>query len=294
MSKNNSAKIRLGTSMMIFGTVGIFVTYIALPSSILAMARGIIGLLFLLLVTLITGKKISKAAIRKNLLLLCLSGAAIGINWILLFEAYRYTTVATATLCYYMAPVFVILVSPIFLREYFTLKKVLCVLVALMGMVFVSGVTKTGITDFAEVRGVICGLGAAAFYATVVILNKKLTDIDAYDKTIMQLLMAVVVILPYALLVEDLSAIRLSGTIILLVVIVGTIHTGAAYAMYFGAMKDLKAQTIAIFSYIDPVVAILLSALILGQGLDGYGILGAIMILGATFISEYSRQENKE
>lgn len=294
MSKKTNAKVKLGTSMMIFGTVGIFVTYIPLPSSILAMARGIIGTLFLLLVTLLTRKKISLTAIRKNLLILCISGFAIGINWILLFEAYRYTTVATATLCYYLAPVFVILVSPIFLKEHFTLKKFVCVLVALMGMVFVSGVLKTGITDRTELKGIFCGLGAAAFYASVVILNKKLSDIDAYDKTIMQLTAAVVVILPYALLTEDMGAIRLSATTAILVVIVGMVHTGAAYAMYFGSMKDLKAQTIAIFSYIDPVVAILLSAFVLGQGLDGYGMIGAVMILGATFISEYSGKTERK
>ena len=225
--------------------------------------------------------------------MLALSGAFIGINWILLFESYHYTTVATATLCYYMQPIFVILASPILLKEKLTPKKVICVLVALVGMVFVSGVLQTGIPALSEAKGILYGLGAALFYATVVLMNKKITNISAYDKTIMQLGMGAIVLSPYVMLTQNFATATLSMTPSLwaLLLFVGLVHTGVAYALYFDSMKDLKAQTIAIFSYIDPIVAIILSALLLKENMGLYGVIGAVLVLGSTFISELPEKE---
>lgn len=225
-------------------------------------------------------------AIKKHLWILLISGGFIGLNWVLLFESYRYTSVAVATLCYYMAPIFVMLVSPILLKEKLTVKKVVCVLVALTGMVFVSGVLDGGISDISELKGILFGLGAAALYASVVMMNQTLGEVPTYDKTIMQLGAAAVVLLPYILLVEDLSAVELTPLIIVMLVIVGVVHTGIAYAFYFGSMNGLKAQTVALFSYIDPIVAIVLSALFLKEPMTIYSGIGAVLVLGATMISE--------
>ena len=289
----NKAKLELIASMFIFGTIGIFVRHIPLPSSMIALVRGFVGAFFVLLFVYLKKSKLDKAAIRKNFVMLALSGAFIGINWILLFESYHYTTVATATLCYYMQPIFVILASPILLKEKLTPKKVICVLVALVGMVFVSGVMQTGIPALSEAKGILYGLGAALFYATVVLMNKKITNISAYDKTIMQLGMGAIVLSPYVMLTQNFATATLSMTPSLwaLLLFVGLVHTGVAYALYFDSMKDLKAQTIAIFSYIDPIVAIILSALLLKENMGLYGVIGAVLVLGSTFISELPEKE---
>ena len=284
----NRAKLELIASMVIFGTIGIFVRYIPLPSSFIAVVRGFVGALCVLLFLSLKKSSPDKGAIKKNFLMLALSGVCIGINWILLFESYHYTTVATATLCYYMQPIFVILASPIFLKEKLTAKKAVCVLVALVGMVFVSGVLETGIPALSEAKGILYGLGAALFYASVVLMNKKITAINAYDKTIMQLGTGAIVLLPYVLFTENMGQITAGFTpfVLVMLLFVGILHTGVAYALYFSSMKDLKAQTIAIFSYIDPIVAILLSALLLKESMGLYGIIGAVLVLGSTFISE--------
>jgi len=289
----NKAKLELIASMFIFGTIGIFVRHIPLPSSMIALVRGFVGAFFVLLFVYLKKSKLDKTAIKKNFVMLALSGAFIGINWILLFESYNYTTVATATLCYYMQPIFVILASPILLKEKLTVKKVVCVAVALIGMVFVSGVLQTGIPALSEAKGILYGLGAACFYATVVLMNKKITDISAYDKTIMQLGMGAIVLSPYVMLTQDFSTATLSMTPSLwaLLLFVGLVHTGVAYALYFDSMKDLKAQTLAIFSYIDPIVAIILSALLLKESMGLYGVIGAVLVLGSTFISEMPEKE---
>ncbi len=285
-NSEHSAKLKLISAMIAFGTIGIFVRYIPLSSSMIALVRGIVGTLFLILVTLLQKTWISGAAVKKNLLPLCLSGAFIGINWILLFESYRYTTVATATLCYYFAPIFVIVASPFLLKEKLTFKKILCILGALIGMVLISGVVQNKGINLSEMKGIFFGIGAAVFYASVILLNKKIKDISAYDKTIMQLTSASVVLLPYTLLTENRADISLTPTAVILLLVVGILHTGICYTLYFGSMRYLKAQTVAIFSYIDPVVAIILSALILHEKMDLFSILGAVMILGSTLISE--------
>lgn len=231
-------------------------------------------------------EKLSAEAIRRNLGFLVISGALIGFNWILLFEAYQYTTVATATLCYYMAPVIVVLVSPFLFKEKLTPLKAVCVAVALAGMVFVSGIPQSGFGGMQELKGILLGLGAASFYAIVVILNQYIKDISAYDKTIMQLGMAAVAILPYTLLTENFADISFTPIAVLMLLFVGIVHTGIAYTLYFGSMSGLKAQTIALFSYIDPVVAIILSAVILQENIGLWGVIGAVMVLGSTMVSE--------
>ena len=250
-------------------------------------------MIFLLLVVLVTKNKLSPENIKKNLLVLVLSGAAIGFNWIFLFEAYNYTTVATATLTYYLAPFFVMLVSPFFLKEKLTLKQFICLIGALAGMVFVSGIVQNGIPELSEIKGILFGLGAAILYATVIVLNKKLKEISAYEKTIMQLGTAAVVVLPYIFITEDLSSITFTKQSVILLFVAGIIHTGIAYTFYFNSMKDLKAQTVAIFSYIDPAVAILLSAFVLKEEMDIYGIIGAVLILGSAFVSEMNFKKAK-
>lgn len=278
--------LQLTLSMIIFGTIGIFRRYIPLPSSMVAMTRGLVGMLFLLALLRVRKIRLNGSAIRKKLPLLCLSGAAMGVNWILLFEAYNYTSVATATLCYYLMPMFVILVSPFLLKEKLTIRKLICVAVALAGMVFVSGILNAGFTGAAEIKGVLLGLAAAAFYASVVLMNKGLGNVPAFDRTIVQLGAAGIVLVPYVLLTENVAAMSFTPVTIAMLAVVCIIHTGVAYALYFGSLMYLKAQTAAILSYIDPVVAVLLSALLLKENMGVTGIIGAVLVLGAALVSE--------
>lgn len=291
-----NAKFKITTAMVTFGTIGVFVRYIPLPSSIIALVRGLLATFFLLAVMAAGKRRPDRTAIRRNLALLLISGALIGFNWILLFEAYNYTSVAVATLCYYLAPVFVIIASPFVLGEKLTTRKTLCVIAALGGMVLVSGVIQNyvngGNTEDLNLTGVLLGIGAGALYATIILMNKKLKDISSYDTTVMQLAAASIVLVPYCLLTVDVGALEVTPGSAVLLVIVGIVHTGIAYVLYFGSIKELPAQTVAIFSYIDPILAVLLSALLLKESMDMLSILGAILILGATFVSEMKGNAN--
>ena len=285
-STEKASRNTLILSMCIFGTIGILRRYIPLSSSLIALVRGIIGAAFLMLVILVSHQKPDWAAIKENFLLLLLSGTAIGFNWILLFEAYNYTSVATATLCYYLAPILVILASPIVLKEKMTGKKALCSLIALAGMVLVSGILEAGFSGISEMKGILFGIGAAILYASVILMNKKMKPISAYDKTIFQLAMASVALLPYVLLTENWTAVTVTPPSAGLLLVAGVVHTGLTYWMYFGSMAKLKAQTVALLSYIDPILAIFLSMVVLKEPMSILSALGAVMILGAAYISE--------
>ncbi|MBQ7595659.1 MAG: EamA family transporter, partial [Clostridia bacterium] len=285
INNQNKSKIEIIISMLIFGSVGIFVHYIDLPSSMISVARGVLGFLVLLLYAFVSGKNISLNDVKNNIFLLFVSGTFIGFNWVFLFESYRYTTVAVSTLCYYMAPVFFIILSLFFLKEKVSQKKIICVAVSLLGMVLISGIFKS---DFSikEIKGVLFALCAALMYSFVTLFNKKFKSISPNDKTVVQLFFAAAVILPYSLVKKELDFSGVSLLQIVLLIIVGVIHTGFSYVMFFGAIKKLPAQTTAVLSYIDPITAVILSALILKEKLDLMTVTGAVLIIGASVISE--------
>lgn len=274
------------SSMLIFGTIGIFRRYIPLSSAFIAFSRGMLGGVFIFLF-----RKIRKAADTsvlplRSLVWLIVSGAVMGFNWILLFEAYEHTTVAVATLCYYMQPTIVMLLSPMLFGEKLTKIKALCAVIAVTGMVLVSGVTGGSRSQNGSMQGVLLGLGAAVLYSIVVIMNKKIRGVDAYQKTMIQLLSAGAAMIPYLLLTGGFDRSGFGPSAVLLLLVVGIVHTGIAYVMYFGSMDGLKAQSIALLSYIDPVSALLFSAVFLREPLSIPGICGAVMIIGSAIVSE--------
>ncbi len=273
-------------SMLIFGTIGIFRRYIPVSSAFLAFSRGILGGLFLLAFIKLQKKTAREKLPAKTVIGLSVTGAIMGINWILLFEAYNHTTVAVATLCYYMQPTIVVLLSPFLFKEKLTPKKGICAVVAITGMVLVSDVIGGKAAGKGNLSGILFGLCAAVFYSAVVIMNKKISGIDSYQKTIIQLFSAGIVMIPYMLLTGGVGSERFDPLTLILLVIVGIVHTGIAYVLYFGSMDGLKAQSVAIFSYIDPVSALLFSALLLKEPLNVVGIIGAIMIIGSAVFSE--------
>lgn len=271
--------------MVIFGTIGLLRKYILLPSGLLSMYRGFIGVLLILLFLLATKKKMNWKEVWNNGLLLLLSGVALGFNWAFLFEAYQYTSVATATLCYYMAPVFVLMVSPFLFKEKMTLRKIICIFTAVAGMVLVSGIFNTKSLGQTDLRGIILGLLAAICYTLIIVFNKKIKNISPYDKTIVQLFIAASIMIPYTCLAEDISNLVISMTSVGLILVLGIVHTGIAYILYFASMKELKTQTIALYSYLDPVTAVIVSTLFLREEIGITGIIGAVMILGAAAFS---------
>ncbi|NME35902.1 MULTISPECIES: DMT family transporter [Fusobacterium] len=278
-------KLKNILAMLIFGTIGIFVKNIELSSSEIALTRGFIGGIVLLLFIFFTKEKISRISIKNNFKILFFSGFAVGLNWIFLFQGYRYTTISNATLSYYFAPVFVTIFSPIILKEKLNFFKVICIFMALIGMGFIVGID--GINDKRDFIGIMYGLLAAGFYASVVLSNKFLKSIKGIEITIVQLFVAAITLLPYVLIVEENKILKVSGSSIPYILILGVIHTGIAYLLYFSSLQRLKAQTVAVLSYIDPVFAVIISGFLLKEPLGIPEIIGGTLILGSNFMNEF-------
>nr|WP_200903087.1 DMT family transporter [Desulfosporosinus acididurans] len=279
-------KLKILTTMLIFGSIGVFVRNIALSSSEIAFLRGIIGSAFLILASILVKQRPSFKAIKQNGLLLVLSGAAIGCNWIFLFQAYKYTTISNATLSYYFAPIFVMIMAPFLLKERLTFTKVGCIIIAMAGLFLINlGGSDTG-SGSNHFLGIAYGLSAAVLYAGVIIMNKFIKNLTGFETTLVQLMVSSLVLLPYIVLGDtvDFSGLTLRSMVFIL--ILGILHTGIAYFLYFTAIKELKGQTIAALSYIDPITAVIISAVFLGEKMSPLQIMGGVLILGSTFLSE--------
>nr|WP_295970325.1 DMT family transporter [uncultured Bacillus sp.] len=283
-------KAKLITAMLIFGSIGVFVKHIDLSSSEIALLRGVIGSVFLLSVSLLK-KKFSFKGVKGNLVLLLLSGAAIGFNWIFLFEAYRYTTISNATISYYFAPILVMALAPFILREKLTLVKAGSIIVAMIGLFLTANNGDGSNGMYHHTVGIVYGLLAATLYASVILMNKFIKNMSDYEITVIQLMMASIVLVPYVYVKDSFSFSGLDGQSIVLILILGMIHTGLAYYLYFGSIKELKGQTIAILSYIDPIFAVMIAAVLLGESMTVQQMVGGILILGSTFLS--GKEENR-
>lgn len=285
MQKENRARWLLMASMFIFGTLGPFVRNIGVSSGELALYRAVLAVVMIGLFLLVTQQKIDFSAIRKELILLLISGVAMGFNWILLFEAYQHTTVSVATLSYYFAPVLVTLVCPVLFKEKMTIKQIICFVMSTAGLVMITGIGE-GSKGGSDLIGIGFGLGAAGLYATVILLNKFIKKVEGIHRTFLQFLAAVVVLIPYVAFTGGMTLSVLDSTGWVCLLIVGVVHTGVTYCMYFSSLKELPGQKAAILSYIDPLVAVLISVLVLKESMTLWRLLGGALILGFTLWNE--------
>lgn len=285
MQTKSGIYIKMILAMVIFGTIGVFRRYTTYPSGFLAMTRGILGAAFVLAYKMLA-KRNNTGIEKRKLIIIIVSGALIGINWMFLFEAYNYTTVAQATMSYYMAPTIMIILAAIFLKEKLTGVRIISILIAMVGMLMVSGVIDSNHQTMELDRGIILGLIAAAIYAVVVILNKISPVEDIYTKTVIQLFSAGIIIIPYILITGQAAQVQFDMVAIINTLIMGLVHTGIAYVFYFGAMQSLPAQTTAILSFLDPVSAVIISVAFLKEDMTVFTVAGTVLILLSAIIQE--------
>ena len=285
MNQKLKSKLCLIASMATFGTLAPFVRNISVTSGELALYRAMMAALMIGGYLIVTHQKIVFSKMGKDLPILFFSGAAMGINWILLFEAYKYTTVSVATLSYYFAPVIVTIVCPILFKEKMTKKQMICFVMSTVGLALVIGLTNLG-GGSSDTLGILFGLGAACFYATVIILNKYIKNVSGIHRTLLQFIAAVIVLIPYVAMTSGVNLGTMNGTGWLCLLIVGVIHTGVCYCLYFSSLKDLTGQQAAILSYMDPLVAVIISVVVLGESMTISQLVGGILILGFTLWNE--------
>lgn len=278
-------KLMFIVSMVIFGTIGLFVKYIPLSSAEIALYRALLAIALVGGYLLIKKQRISFKGREKELILLLFSGAAMGFNWMFLFAAYKCTTVSVATLSYYFAPVIVTVLSPVLFKEKMTLKKVICFIFSTMGLILLTGLGNLGV-NLMHIKGIAFGIAAACLYATVMLLNKAIKGIGGIERTFLQFVAAAVVLIPYVLLTDGINITRLHTDGIIYLLIVGLVHTGITYLMYFSSLKEIEGQQVAVLSYIDPLVAVIVSVFILKESITAVQIIGGTLILIFTLLNE--------
>lgn len=274
-------KLMLIVAMFLFGSLGVIVTNSNLLSTEITMFRGIIGGLFVFLFARITKKETRKSTLKEKMFSIAI-GVLIGINWILLFEAYKYLSVSLATILYYMAPFILIIYGIVLFKEKIKLVQIICLLLAIIGVYFIMDNPLFGSTQYI---GVVFALVAAIIYASVVSVNKFLSDVPVFEKVGIQLLSAGMFIAPYVAIQNNFSFSYTNDQWFTLLML-GVLHTGIAYTFVYIAITRLKSSTIAIMSYVDPLSAVLFAFLLLQERLYFIQWLGVIIIMIALSIHE--------
>lgn len=272
----------LTACMLIWGSLAVFVKRVNLTSAQLVLSRILLGLVFLCTVFFAGKNKIDKRMLRTYGIRLLFSGIIMGFNWVCLFQSYRFTTVGVATLCYYSAPVIVLLGSFLIYRERLTAQKLISAVAAIAGLFLITGNAGNGATA----KGVLYGLASAALYAGVTLTNKSVKGLSGLEITIAQLVGAATVMLPYTLIKDGIPSITGGAGEIICIVILGFVHTGIALYMYFSSIQALPVGAVAVMSYIDPASALVFAAVFLNEKMGINGIIGAILIIGGAVFAE--------
>ena len=261
-------------SLLIFGANGIISSYIDLTSAEIVCMRTLVGGAALLLVLIASRTRVSGAALRREAPKLLAAGICLGVNWALLFEAYKLMSVSMATLTYYLAPVFVLLLSPVLLHEKQSARAYIGMAAAAAGLVLAVGVGDSGITA----RGLITGLGSAAFYAALIIFNKKIDGVSGLPLTVVEIVIAACVMTPYVLLTGGRIGFPADAAGIAALLFLCLVNSALACFMYFTSMNRLPARAVALFGYVDPVSALIFSAIFLDERLSAVQIIGAALV----------------
>lgn len=273
-------------SLLIFGTNGIFVSHISLASSQIVLMRTLIGGILLTCFVLFLGG-FDKDHLRRERIPLLLGGASLGLNWVALFEAYRLLNVSLATLIYYVGPIFVLLFSPILFREKLTGRKLVSVIIVGIGLICISGsVVVIGMNSL----GLLFAAFSALFYAALIVFNKQISYTSGMQTAALELDVAFFVVLVYTLCTSGLP--HLTGNDLPYIVVIGFINTGLAYLLYFSGLQKLSGQSVALISYIDPVSALLFSAILLHEVMTPVQVAGAALIIGGAMFGEIKKQRN--
>lgn len=282
-----SGKLAFVLSMIIFGAIGVFAKYIPLTSSEIAFWMSLIGACFLVVIFIYKKESFTKIAIIKNKWPLVLSSVALCGNWIFLFQAYKETTIANAALSYYFAPVLVICLSPIFLKEKLVGRKIIYVCVALIGLFLIVQSQSTGDRD--HFMGIVYGLIAACFYTVLTFTNKHIRGLKEPENTIIQLSLAAFFLSLYIIGTTGFQVMTINFESVLTLIALGIVHAGVGFFLFFLGMSQLKGQSIAILSYIDPLTSLVISTMIIGEKMTFLQMMGAVLLLGSTLLSEIEK-----
>ncbi len=283
-------QMKLILVMIIWGSVGLFSKSIPLTPVMLAFCRALISLPVLFFYT---GHIVEKHTHAETVPFL-ISGALIGLAWCALFQSFAYSGIAVGILTYNMCPVYVMLLAPRLLNEKLQKIHIVQVSTAIMGLVMiVAGSLNKGAI---ALGGIGFGILSGLLYAIIVIMNRRnqKSTVSLGRATRLQMTGACLVLLPIVLFQDPVQQISgLDARQVVLLLMLGIIHTGIAYLIYFSTYVSLSAIKVALISYLEPVFGILFGWLILAEKMDLWKAAGGVLILGAMIAGEVFKKSNR-
>ncbi|MBE5961286.1 MAG: EamA family transporter [Lachnospiraceae bacterium] len=275
-------------SLLLFGMNGIVAARISLSSYEIVLFRTLIGSLFLAAIFVLTKQKVKIRDNRRDLVCLLLSGVAMGASWMFLYEAYQQVGVSIATLIYYCGPIFVMLLSVVLFREKITWKGAAGFITVLAGVVLING---TAVWGGSIKWGIFCGVMSAATYAVMVIANKKTKSITGLTNSMLQLFFAFLTVALFVGCKQGLH-LEVAKEEWFPILVLGLINTGFGCYLYFSSIGDLPVQTVALCGYMEPLSAVIFSAILLKERMSAVQIVGAVLILGGALTGQQKIREN--
>lgn len=269
-------------ALLLFGSNGIIASYIALSSTEIVLYRTFIGSVLLIFLFLITKNKWSFYKNKKHFSYLALSGIAMGLSWMFLYEAYDQIGVSVSSLLYYCGPVIVMVLAPIVFKEKLVMRKIVGFVAVLIGIILVNGNLVNGNNN---IFGILCGVMSAVMYSFMVIFNKKATNISGLENSLLQLTISCITVAIFILFRGNFSFYIPQDSIFPLIFL-GVVNTGIGCYLYFSKLEKLPVQSVSVLGYIEPLSAVLLSVIILKETMSVMQIIGAVLVLGGAIYAE--------
>ncbi len=273
--------LKIIIAMTIWGSIGLFVRTSGLSPFEVAFFRAFIASICLIFIDKVFYKN-KEVVNKKEVMLLLLCGVLMGLNWVLLFTAYQYTTISIASICYDFAPIFVVMLASIFLKEKITPKTIVCIGFSLVGLFMIASNTGTSTGNSQHIKGILFAMSGAILYSLVVVISLTIKNVSSIKISTYQMVASSIVLLPFVIQSNIFFNLKLNAIPIIL--ILGIVHTCLAYILYFSGMKKTKANTVAILGYIEPITAVVLSFIVLHEPLTTMQIIGGVIVLGSTYV----------
>jgi drug/metabolite transporter (DMT)-like permease len=278
LSEKQTGTLQLTIAMALSGTIGYFVLASGQPAVNVVFARCLIGSLCLIAYCLYA-KLFRKARLdARNLVLLGIVGLAIVLNWLALFNSYQYASIGVTTTIYHVQPFIVFFAGAVLFKEGISKPRLMWLLVAFTGVVLIGDPETQQIAlSGSYLSG--CGLAlvAAALYAVATLASKRIKDVPPHVIALFQMLIGVVVLAPFS----DFSRLPTTAWQWNCLVILGVVHSAVMYILIYAAYLQLPTATIAILSYIYPVVAVIVDYVAFGHVFSALQLTGGVLILVA-------------
>ncbi|MCD6458491.1 MAG: EamA family transporter [Thermoproteales archaeon] len=273
-------------SMLIWGSVGIFARFSELDGLSLAFYRVLFSSVFFLVFYLIKDRERLLYSFNEaidKIKHISLIGIALGFNWVFFFYAVMLTQIAKALLVYYLAPLFVIIFSTIYLKERPRARTIFLAVMAFLGFLTI---ICEDIGDFNQndMLGVFFAFLASLLYATVTILGRYLRSFQPLSLTFFQLAFATLSLSPFMILYGQFV---ISLQSIAVVMVIALVHTILALLIYMDALREVEASRVALLSYLDPLSAIVYALVIFGEIPSFHTMIGGFLILASSICNIY-------